>query len=368
MKVESKSSKDKDKMKKKRILIAMSGGIDSSVTAMLLKEQGYEIVGVTFVSWLAPDKNIENADDVVNAKILAEKLNIPHYVLDLREDFKTTVIKNFIDNYLSGITPNPCVFCNPIIKWGRLLEKADELNCELLATGHYAQIREEDERFILSKGVDENKDQSYFLWKLNQEQLKRTIFPLGKYKKEEIREMAKKFGFEYLAQQKESQEICFIADDDYRSFLKNNVKDLDKTVGSGNFISTDGKILGKHKGHPFYTIGQRKGLEIAVGHPLYVVDINAEKNTITLGTKEDLLKRELFINEINLIKYKTLPEDVVLNTKIRYRSKAILSKLTKTNNRVKITFSNDVSAITPGQSAVFYENEDLVGGGIIVKN
>lgn len=355
-------------MNKKRVLVAMSGGIDSSVTAMLLKEQGYDIVGVTFISWLESNKSIEDADYIVGAKILAKKLGIPHYVLDLREEFKNTVIKNFIDNYLSGVTPNPCVFCNPIVKWGSLLEKADELNCELLATGHYAQIREESGRFILSKGVDKNKDQSYFLWKLKQNQLKRTMFPLGKYKKEEIRELAKDFGFEYLAHQKESQEICFIPDDDYRTFIKNNVKDIEKTIGQGNFISTDGKILGKHKGHPFYTIGQRKGLEIAVGHPLYVIDINAEKNTITLGTKEDLLKNELFINDLNLIKYNNLPEDVELLTKIRYRSKGILSKLTKINDKIKITFNNNVSAITPGQSAVFYENDDLVGGGIIVKN
>ena len=355
-------------MNKKRVLVAMSGGIDSSVTSMLLKEQGYDIVGVTFVSWIAPDKNIEDVNYIIGAKNLAKKLGIPHYVLDLRKEFKNTVIKNFIDSYLSGVTPNPCVFCNPIIKWGRLLEKADELNCELLATGHYAQIREEAGRFILSKGVDENKDQSYFLWKLKQDQLKRTVFPLGKYKKEEIRELAKEFGFEYLTKQKESQEICFIPDDDYRSFIKNNVKNIEKTIGQGNFISTDGKILGKHKGHPFYTIGQRKGLEIAVGHPLYVVDINAEENTITLGTKEDLLKNELFINDLNLIKYNNLPEDVELLTKIRYRSKGILSKLTKINDKIKITFNSKVSAITPGQSAVFYENDDLVGGGIIVKN
>lgn len=351
----------------KKVLVAMSGGIDSSVAAMLLKEQGYDIIGVTFVSWLAENENIADCELIKNSKYLANQLDIPHHIIDLRDEFKKTVIKNFTDNYLAGLTPNPCVYCNPIIKWGALLDKADELNCEFLATGHYAKIREENNRFILSKAVDENKDQTYFLWRLNQQQLKRTMFPLGKYKKEEIREMAKNYGFEYLAKQKESQEICFITDDDYRSFLRKNIKNINKRVGEGNFLSTDGKILGKHKGHPFYTIGQRKGLEIAVGHPLYVVNINADDNTISLGTREELLSKEFFINDINFIKYKDIPDAYDLITKIRYRNLGWKSKFFKMDDKAKIIFSEDVSAITPGQSAVFYEGDDVVGGGIILK-
>ncbi|MFC2128608.1 tRNA 2-thiouridine(34) synthase MnmA [Bacteroidota bacterium] len=361
-------------MRNKNVLVAMSGGIDSSIAAILLQEEGYIIKGLTFQTW--GDKSVTNMDDekfdknmqfIFEARELAKKLGFEHHVMDLRNIFKESVINYFIDEYISGRTPNPCVYCNAHIKWGVVMKKTDELGCDFMASGHYTRIRENNGRFILSKGKDSTKDQSYFLWNISQEKLKRIIFPLGNYDKTEIRKMAKERGFKKLSEKSESQEICFIQDEDYRSFLKKNVPDIDNKIVEGDFISTNGKYLGKHKGYPYYTIGQRKGLVIAVGHPLYVVKIDAENNIVTLGNKEDLNTSEMTVRDINYVKYSSIPENIELSVKIRYRNIATSCEISeeKPGNILKIKFHSPVSGVTPGQSAVFYEKDDIVAGGII---
>jgi tRNA-specific 2-thiouridylase len=365
--------KVKPMSKKGRILMAMSGGIDSSVAAMMLCEEGYEIIGITMKVWdyassggSSKETGCCSLDSINDARQIAVNTGFPHYVLDLREDFREHIISNFIDEYLSGRTPNPCVLCNTHIKWNALLRKADQLGCEYIATGHYAQVRQENDRFILAKGLDENKDQSYVLWGLSQESLKRTIFPLGGYRKSSIKDIAEKSGYKNLSQKSESYEICFIPDNDYRNYLNNKVPGLKEKYAEGNFISTDGKILGKHKGFPFYTIGQRKGLEIAVGSPLYVNKIIPETNTVVLGTKEELNSKAMMVRDLNLIKYPEIKDDLEVITKIRYKDKGTESRLKMKGDQIEVKFSDEVSAIAPGQSAVFYEGQDVVGGGIIV--
>lgn len=362
-------------MIRKKILLAMSGGTDSSVAAMILKDQGYEIQGMTFRSYdsvskacMEKETGCCSVESMFEAKKLAEKLGFTHEILDIRDLFDKTIINNFIEEYLSGLTPNPCVLCNKKIKWGKMIEETDRLECDYLATGHYAQIINENGRYFLRRGIDESKDQSYFLWRLSQENLARTIFPLGELTKPEVREIARKNNFDKIAEKKDSQEICFIPDDDYRRFLRERIPDIDSKIGQGNFIDKNGKIIGKHRGYPFYTIGQRKGLEIAMGYPVYVMNINAQTNTITLGEKDDLLQSEVWIKDVNLMKYAEIPQDKEFTCKIRYNSKGETCKLSFDGDYIKILFNNPVSAITPGQSAVIYEENDIVAGGIIMKN
>ena len=354
--------------------MAMSGGLDSSVAAILLQEQGYEVVGVTMKLW-----NYENTcenpysaccdtDAANDAKDLALRLGISHSVLDFTKEFRTIVIQNFIDEYLDGKTPNPCILCNIFLKWNALISKANELNCDWIATGHYAILNEKDGRYFVSKAKDEKKDQSYVLWGLPQHHLARTLFPLGTYTKEEIRKMAQDMGFTHLANKRESYDICFIPDNDYRNFLQKHVPDLEKHCPPGNFIDVTGKTVGKHQGYPFYTIGQRKGLVVAFGVPKYVCKINPQTHEITLGDKEDLLSDKLKVTHYNLSKYARLPKNFVGETKIRYRDAGQLSQVTQEKDFLNISFQNSVSAITPGQSAVVYEGKDVVAGGIIVKN
>lgn len=361
-------------MKKKRVLVAMSGGIDSTVAAMLLSEQGYELEGVTFRVWdnvskacMEKETGCCNVDAMFEAKAMATKLGFKHEIFDIRKHFKDTVISNFIGEYLAGRTPNPCVVCNSSIKWGEIIKKADELDCEYIATGHYAQIVEENKRFFIRKGVDTTKDQSYFLWNLTQENLKRTLFPLGHLTKDEVRKIAFERGYVKLSKKRESQEICFIPDNDYRSFLDKNVSNFKDRFRAGNFIDSSGKVLGQHKGFPNYTIGQRKGLEIAVGHPLYVLKIEPKSNTVILGTREELNSKVFYVKQANFMKVANIEKEQEALVKIRYRNAGQMARITQEKDNLKVEYYQPVDAITPGQSAVFYQKDDLLGGGIISK-
>lgn len=352
--------------------MAMSGGIDSTVAAMLLLEQGYELVGVTYRTFdnisrgcMEKEKGCCSVDSLFEAKRMADELGFEHHILDIRQQFKDTVISNFIDEYLHGRTPNPCVLCNSTVKWGKLIETADELGCQYIATGHYARIGQTNGRYFLQKGIDKSKDQTYFLWTLTQENLSRTLFPLGGLTKPEVRKIAFDHGHEKLSQKSESQEICFIPDNDYRNFLAAHVENYEEKYGPGIFIDTAGKKLGEHKGFPNYTIGQRKGLGIALGQPMFVVAIHPKDNTVVLGAKDELQGNTFYASQINLMKYAQISEGLEVTAKIRYRNQGAPASLFHEGDRLRVVFHEGMDSITPGQSAVFYENEDVVGGGII---
>ena len=361
-------------LKKGKVLVAMSGGIDSTVTALMLHEQGYEVIGITMKTWdyeisggSKKETGCCSLDSINDARQLAVDCGFPHIILDIRNEFGDYIIDNFVDEYIAGRTPNPCVLCNTHIKWEALLKRADQLGCKYIATGHYAQVREENGRFVVSKGIDEWKDQSYVLWGLSQECLSRTIFPMGKYHKDAIKQMAIDRGYEELAKKPESYEICFIPDNDYRGFLKRRVEGLEEQVKGGNFVNLKGEILGKHDGYPFYTIGQRK-LGVSFGDDAsYVLEIRAESNEVVIGNKEDLKKQEMYVKGLNFIKYSYMPDGMESLTKVRYKHAGEFATLKNENDEIKVLFHKKVEGITPGQSAVFYEGNDLLGGGFIAK-
>ena len=351
----------------------MSSGIDSSVAALLLKKQGYEVVGITMkitdcglIEDFQITKEDKSKDICKDAKKVAERIGIEHYSVDLRDRFEKIVIKDFLDEYLTGNTPNPCVLCNDRIKWDMLINKAGELNCEFIATGHYAQLQKINDIIYITKGIDLLKDQSYFLWRLSQDYLKRTIFPLGKYKKEDVKKIAEDNGFGDLMNKKESYEVCFIPGDNYKKFLINRFPEIESNLKNGNILSTDGRIIGKHKGYPFYTIGQRKGLNVAAGHPLYVIEIQPETNTIILGQKKELNKKVMWLRDYNLTGNRNVDPNLEVSVKIRYRNEGSPARINQDGSRIKVEFVEDVYAVTPGQSAVFYKDNILIGGGIIM--
>ncbi len=356
-----------------RVLVAMSGGIDSTVTAMMLHEQGYEVIGITMKTWdyassggSRKETGCCSLDSINDARLVAVKMGFHHFIVDIREEFGDYVIDNFVDEYLAGRTPNPCVLCNTHIKWSALLKRADALDCAFIATGHYARIGQNDDRLFIRKAIDTHKDQSYVLWGLSQACLSRSQFPLGPYHKPEVRQMAADWGFTDLSKKAESYEICFVPDNDYRGFLKRRVEGLEETVSGGTFVDQLGKAIGTHEGYPFYTIGQRKGLGTAFGKPMFVTEIRPETNTVVLGELDALIRNSINVGGINIMKYEDLYTTREVITQIRYNDPGAISEvLQKTDDQVEVSFHANVRGVAPGQSAVFYEDEDVVGGGII---
>lgn len=363
--------------KKGRVLVAMSGGVDSSVAAVMLQEQGYEVIGITMKTWdyhrsggnSGKETGCCTVESMNDARHIAVNHGFKHFIVDIREEFGDWVIDRFVDDYLDGRTPNPCVLCNTHIKWAALLKRADNLGCDFIATGHYAKVREENGRYVISRGHDPKKDQSYALWGVAQKHLARTIFPLGTYPKTEIRQIAEDHGLLNVANKPDSYEICFVPDDDYRRFLRDRVDGLEERVSGGKFVDKNGKVVGEHEGYPFYTIGQRRGLDLAMGKPVYVTHIDPATNTITIGEKEDLVSSTLIAGEMNLIKYDKIPrEEMEVTGAIRYNDDGAIGYLTQLDeDRMKVHFPAGREAITPGQAIVCYEGDDVLAGGWIKK-
>ncbi len=351
----------------------MSGGVDSSVAAALLLEQGYSVIGVTMKTYdfdhvggnIGNETSCCGLDAFNDARMVAVKLGIPYYVVDFTEQFGREVIDNFVDEYLQGRTPNPCIICNKKIKWGELLSKAESLGASYIATGHYARIQldESTKRYQVMRPVDSNKDQTYVLWGLSQLALSKTIFPLGELTKPEVRAIATKYGLK-TADKKESYEICFVADNDYRRFLKERLPDIEERLADGDIVFDD-KVVGKHQGFPNYTIGQRSGIG-AYGERVYVTDIDAETNTVKIGRNKDLLHTGLVAKDINLIGVEKLAEPMRIQAQVRYKDTPSPATLyPEANGCIRVVFDEPKRAITPGQSVVMYDNERLVGGGVI---
>lgn len=345
-----------------KVMVGMSGGVDSAVSAYILKNAGYDVTGVN-CRFYDEDKS-KVSSDVEDAKKVAEKLHIPFDTYELYDGFESKVISPFISSYLKGETPNPCIECNKHLKFGKLLDKAIDEGFDYIATGHYARVEfdEKSGRYLLRKGKDESKDQSYVLYPLTQRQLSHTLFPLGDMTKDMTRTLAEEMSF-VNARKHDSQDICFIPDGDYASFIEGR---LDYTLPKGNFISTDGTILGEHQGIIHYTVGQRKGLGIALGKPAFVQSKNAENNTVVLGSNEGLFRRELTARDINLIICDKLTEPLRCKARIRYNAKEQWATVTQTDeNHLHIIFDEPQRAISKGQAVVLYDGDIVVGGGTI---
>lgn len=351
----------------KRAIIAMSGGVDSSVAAFLIKQAGYDCIGVTMKLFTNDDCNAScktccSLSDAEDARSVAVKIGIPYYVFNFTADFKKQVIDRFIYAYENGLTPNPCIDCNRYLKFERLYQRAKELEYPFIVTGHYARIEKRNDRFLLKKAADLNKDQSYVLYTMTQEQLSHTLFPLGDMNKTSVRQIAQQQGF-YNAKKPDSQDICFVPDGDYAQFIRTYTK---KTYERGYFIDKDGNILGRHDGIINYTIGQRKGLKIAAQKPMYVAKINPVTNQITLAPNDCLLTNTLNAKNFNWIAFEVPPKTLRAKAKVRYRQKECPATITVTGkDTVHVKFDTPQRAITPGQSIVLYDEDIVLGGGII---
>lgn len=355
---------------KKKVAVGMSGGVDSSVAAYLLKEQGFDVIGVTMQIWQdeEPPAMAENGgccglSAVDDARRVADRLDIPYYVLNFKREFKDKVIDYFIDEYIHARTPNPCIACNRYVKWEALLNRAVELGCDYIATGHYARVcRLDNGRFALQKSAATRKDQTYALYNLTQEQLSRTLMPVGEYDKEQIRKMAEEIGLS-VAGKPDSQEICFIPDNDYASYIE---KETGQTFLEGNFVDAGGRVLGKHKGIIHYTVGQRKGLGLSLGAPAFVTELRPETNEVVIGTNEDTFHDRLLADRVNWMSIPELQGERRVTAKIRYSHQGAPCIIHMTGeDEVECRFDEPVRAITPGQAVVFYDGDIVVGGGTI---
>ncbi|WP_125142210.1 tRNA 2-thiouridine(34) synthase MnmA [Clostridium transplantifaecale] len=359
-------------MEKKKVVVGMSGGVDSSVAAWLLKEQGYDVIGVTMQIWQDEEPEVQEENGgccglsaVDDARRVAERLGIPYYVMNFKKEFKENVMDYFVQEYIGGKTPNPCIACNRFVKWESLLKRSMDIGADYIATGHYARIEKlENGRFALRKSATAAKDQTYALYNLTQHQLAHTLMPVGEYTKDEIRAIAEKIGLT-VANKPDSQEICFIPDHDYAKFIEENT---DCHLPEGNFVDKDGNILGRHQGITHYTIGQRKGLNLAMGRPVFVTAIRPETNEVVIGDNEDVFSRRLICSKLNWMAVDGLPGDgMKVSAKIRYSHKGAPCMIRMIGeDLLECVFDDPQRAATPGQAVVFYDGEYVVGGGTIL--
>lgn len=355
-----------------KVVVGMSGGVDSSVAAYLLKQQGYEVIGVTMQIWQKEDNQTveENGgccglSAVEDARRVAQMLDIPYYVMNFREEFDRKVIRYFMREYLNGRTPNPCIACNRYVKWESLLQRSMQIGADYIATGHYARIEQlPNGRYAIRNSVTAAKDQTYALYNLTQEQLMRTKMPVGAYEKSQVRAIAEELGL-YVAHKPDSMEICFVPDQDYARFIEEN---SGKKIPEGNFVTTDGKIVGRHRGITHYTVGQRKGLNLSMGKPVFVLEIRPETNEVVIGDGTEVYADRLICSDLNFMSVPDFPDDFPVVAKIRYNHRGTKAHVRRIDgDRAEVIFEEPVRAVTPGQAVVFYDGEYVAGGGTIIK-
>jgi len=357
-------------MSNKTVMVAMSGGVDSSVALIKIIESGYKAIGVTMKLWdygnvggNDDDNSCCGIDEINGAKLVCNQLGVPHYTIDFQNVFKEKVIDDFANEYLNGRTPNPCVRCNSYVKWDAFIEQANQLGADYIATGHYAIIDSYNNKPAIKQGIDPLKDQAYVLWGIPKSSIERTLFPLGEFTKTQVREIAREYNLE-TAENPESMEICFVADNNYNRFLNKYIPEKMNSIGSGNILDEEHNVIGEHKGYTNYTVGQRKGIGLSYPNPRYVKSIDVETNTITISRKNQLYKESCYVSNINwLIDIPELP--LKIQAQIRYNSKKIKSTISLKDDQFKVEFIEPQLAVTPGQSIVFYIDDILIGGGVI---